>query len=98
MKDRGGRSYFKAEFHVEDCTQVGWIMHCVTEILFCMQVRLRNKYNNIGLRFNIASCQFSLHYCFESLAQAEVMLRNLCENLRPGGFFIGTTVDSNELV
>lgn len=26
------------------------------------------------------------------------MLQNACENLRVGGFFIGTTVDSNELV
>ena len=27
-----------------------------------------------------------------------MMLRNACENLRPGGVFIGTTVDSNEIV
>ena len=65
---------------------------------FHLQVRLRDVYHNPGMRFNIASCQFSLHYCFESSEQAEVMLRNLCENLKPGGFFIGTTVDSNELV
>ena len=67
-------------------------------IPFYLQVRLRDVYNNAGTRFNITSCQFSLHYCFESVAQAEMMLRNLCENLRPGGYFIGTTVDSNELV
>ena len=27
-----------------------------------------------------------------------MMLRNACENLRPGGYFIGTTIDSNEIV
>lgn len=49
-------------------------------------------------RFNIASCQFSLHYSFESYEKAMVMLRNACENLLPNGYFIGTTVDANELV
>lgn len=115
MKDRKGRHYFDAEFHVADCTQVSWSMwlcraelvcslHCrlpsnyVLMYMIDLQVRLRDVYTNPGMRFNITSCQFSLHYCFESLEQAQMMLRNLCENLRPGGFFIGTTVDSNELV
>ena len=66
--------------------------------LIGMQVRLRDVYKNPYMRFNIASCQFSLQYCFESAAQAKMMLLNLCENLRPGGFLIGTTIDSNELV
>ena len=50
------------------------------------------------MRFNLTSCQFSVHYSFESQPQAHMMLRNACENLRPGGYFIGTTVDSSELV
>ena len=104
MRDRRGRPYFEGEFHVADCTQVQW--KCAASLppdvksktWLHLQVRLRDVYRNPGMRFNITSCQFSLHYCFESLTQAEMMLRNLCENLRPGGFFIGTTVDSNELV
>ena len=97
MKDRRGRHYFEAEFHVADCTQVSMTMHD-HYLSSLLQVRLRDVYHNPAMRFNVASCQFSLHYCFESLEQAETMLRNLCENLKPGGFFIGTTVDSNELV
>ncbi len=63
-----------------------------------MQARLRDQYKNPARRFHITSCQFSVHYAFESYDRAHMMLRNACENLRPGGFFIGTTVDSNELM
>ena len=42
------------------------------------------------LLFDIVSCQFAFHYCFESLEQAECMIRNAAERLKPGGFFIGT--------
>ena len=66
--------------------------------LFFSQVRLRDEYINPGRRFHITSCQFSLHYSFESFEKATMMLRNACENLRPGGYFVGTTVDSNELM
>ena len=60
--------------------------------------RLRECYENEAMRFHLTSCQFSLHYSFESHAQAHMMLRNACENLRPGGYFIGTTIDSNKLM
>ena len=63
-----------------------------------MQVRLRDRYENPARRFHVTSCQFSVHYSFESYSRAHMMLRNACENLRPGGYFIGTTVDSNEVV
>ena len=62
------------------------------------QKRLRTVYRNAGCRFHLVSCQFSVHYAFESYDRAHMMLRNACENLRPGSFFIGTTVDSNEIV
>jgi mRNA (guanine-N7-)-methyltransferase len=83
MAVRGTRKPpFEAEFYVADCCSV----------------RLRDLYRNSGCSFNIVSCQFSLHYSFESYSRAHMMLRNACENLRPGGYFIGTTVDSNEIV
>lgn len=50
------------------------------------------------LFFHIASCQFSVHYSFESYEKAHMMLRNACESLRPGGLFIGTTIDADQLV
>ncbi|KAK7898251.1 hypothetical protein WMY93_019104 [Mugilogobius chulae] len=51
-----------------------------------------------ALTFDLCSCQFVVHYSFESQSKAEMMLRNACERLRPGGFFIGTTPDAYELV
>ena len=41
--------------------------------------------------FDLVSCQFAFHYCFESEAQAHCMIRNAAECLKPGGFFFGTT-------
>ncbi|CAG5114777.1 unnamed protein product, partial [Candidula unifasciata] len=64
----------------------------------CTKERLKNKYKNPAQTFDLVSCQFSFHYCFESYSQAMMMLRNVGECLRVGGYFIGTTLDSNELV
>jgi len=48
--------------------------------------------------FSIMSCQFALHYFFES----EERLRNVFEVfsrfIKPGGYFIGTTVDGNKII
>lgn len=59
---------------------------------------LAEKLADPDLTFDLCSCQFVYHYSFESLQQADMMLRNACERLRPGGFFIGTTPDAFELV
>lgn len=59
---------------------------------------LADKYSNRQICFDICSCQFVYHYSFETHEQADMMLRNACENLCPGGYFIGTTPDSYELV
>nr|CAD7403590.1 unnamed protein product [Timema cristinae] len=61
-------------------------------------VRLREKYKDVTLQLDLVSCQFVFHYSFESLPQAECMLRNASETLRPGGFFIGTIPDACEIV
>ncbi|KAG8305634.1 hypothetical protein J6590_065554 [Homalodisca vitripennis] len=61
-------------------------------------VRLRERYKDVTLQLDLVSCQFSFHYCFESLPQAECMLRNAAECLRPGGYFIGTMPDANDIV
>lgn len=76
-------SMFRAEFIEADCTRV----------------RLTERYHlGEAMRFDIVSCQFTLHYSFESLPQAQCMLRNAAECLLPGGFFIGTTPDAYDLV
>lgn len=81
-QERHSNELFTAEFITADCTKQS----------------LKELYKDPNTKFDIVSCQFAFHYCFESLAQAEVMLKNACECLKPGGYFIGTTPDSYELV
>lgn len=73
---------FKAEFIVADCTRE----------------TLRSKYRDPSLHFDIVSCQFGLHYSFESLVQARQMLKNISDCLRADGYFIGTIPDANKIV
>ena len=48
--------------------------------------------------FDIVSTQMAIHYMFESEAKLRAFFRNVTERLEPGSFFIGTTIDSDELV
>ncbi|MEQ2252822.1 hypothetical protein ILYODFUR_025790 [Ilyodon furcidens] len=64
----------------------------------CSKEVLSEKLDDPELMFDICSCQFVYHYSFESEQKADMMLRNACERLKPGGFFIGTTPDAYELV
>ncbi|XP_058133243.1 mRNA cap guanine-N(7) methyltransferase isoform X1 [Dasypus novemcinctus] len=59
---------------------------------------LTDKFRDPQMCFDICSCQFVCHYSFESYEQADMMLRNACERLSPGGYFIGTTPNSFELI
>ncbi len=62
------------------------------------QEQLARLYRNPDQRFDLTSCQFSLHYSFETHAQADMMLRNACEALTPGGYFIMTIPNADEIV
>lgn len=81
-RDRGSQKIYNIEYIAGDCTKT----------------RLREKYADPSMKLDLVSCQFAFHYCFESLPQAECMLRNAAECLQPGGFFIGTIPDSYDLV
>ena len=48
--------------------------------------------------FDIASCQMSIHYMFEKQEKLEAFFQNVTDRLEPGCFFIGTTVDSDEVL
>ena len=48
--------------------------------------------------YHIASCQFALHYAFESYEKAYQAISNLSSQLLPGGFVIITTVNCFKLV
>lgn len=64
----------------------------------CSKDTLRDKYRDPSISFDIVSCQFGLHYSFESLPQAKRMLTNISECLKPGGYFFGTIPDAYEIV
>ncbi|KAL3283342.1 hypothetical protein HHI36_006490 [Cryptolaemus montrouzieri] len=81
-RERNGGNLFSIEYISADCSRS----------------RLREKYSDPSLKLDIVSCQFAFHYSFESLPQAECMLRNAGECLLAGGYFIGTIPDSNDLV
>lgn len=61
-------------------------------------VRLRERYKDPSLKLNLVSCQFAFHYSFESLSQADCMVRNAAECLQPGGYFIATIPDAYEIM
>ncbi|KAK3576375.1 hypothetical protein CHS0354_018923 [Potamilus streckersoni] len=81
-RERHKDQVFTAEFITADCTKV----------------RLREMYKDPNMKLDLCSCQFSFHYCFESLPQAQMMLQNAVENLQLGGYFIGSTPHAQELV
>ena len=50
-----------------------------------------------GGTFDVASCQFALHYAFSSESRALDFFRNVKSALVPGGYFIATVPDEQAL-
>lgn len=44
-------------------------------------------------KFDVVSCQFSIHYFFGNEQNLDTLLWNVDEQLKPGGYFIGTCLD-----
>ena len=82
MRERNRGRLFSGEFFAADCTKA----------------RIQESYQDKDIEFDLVSCQFAFHYCFESLPQAEKMLQNISENMRRGAFFVGTTPDSRDIM
>ena len=47
--------------------------------------------------FNVSSCQFAIHYFFESPSTLQGFLRNVAECTKLNGHFIGSTYDGREV-
>ena len=47
--------------------------------------------------FNIASCQFALHYFFQNKKTLSNFMKNLAESVKIGGYFIGTCYDGTKI-
>jgi hypothetical protein len=56
---------------------------------------VHDKYGLASDGFQVSSCQFALHYFFETSATLHRFLRNLSECTKLGGYFIGTCFDGN---
>ena len=82
---RERRNNFRADFFAADCTKTD------------LDPLFKEFCEEQDVTFDIVSCQFAFHYCFESVQQADCMLRNISKRLRKGGFFIGTTTDANDI-
>jgi mRNA (guanine-N7-)-methyltransferase len=48
--------------------------------------------------FDVVSMQFCMHYAFETSQKARCMLKNVTQWLRPGGTFIGTIPNAEQLL
>ena len=48
-------------------------------------------------RFDVVSCQFSIHYFFENKVKLNGFLENISSNLNVGGKFIGTTLNGQKV-
>jgi mRNA (guanine-N7-)-methyltransferase len=62
----------------------------------CFRVDLA-RHLPAGLCFDVVSCQFALHYSFESEAAARGLLANAAARLRPGGWLVGTVPNADAL-
>ena len=52
-------------------------------------------YNFVQDKFNIVSCQFSLHYFFENETKFKNFMWNVNEYIKENGYFIGTCLDGS---
>lgn len=54
---------------------------------------VRKQYGIAKNGFDVVSCQFAIHYFFENTEKLHNFLRNVSENCKVGGHFIGTSYD-----
>jgi len=48
-------------------------------------------------QFDVVSIQFAIHYMFESEITIRTLLQNVTDNLKVGGYFIGTSLDGERV-
>jgi SAM-dependent methyltransferase len=49
-------------------------------------------------KFDVASCQFAMHYMFQNQAKADHFFAEISRHLSVGGLFVATTIDSRVIV
>jgi len=58
---------------------------------------LDKYYNFTNSGFDVVSCQFSIHYFFETEEKLDNLIWNIDNHLKVGGYFIGTCIDGHKL-
>ena len=59
--------------------------------------KLQRLYNIAGNKYNTISAQFCFHYFFENDKKLHNLFRNVSENLKSDGVFIGTCLDGKKV-
>ncbi|KAE8216699.1 hypothetical protein CF327_g127 [Tilletia walkeri] len=83
-KDARPKHRFEADFYTFDCFSraLGEVVSAST---------LAPKFDNVTL-------QFCMHYGWDSVSKARCLLENVGRYLKPGGFFVGTIPDADNLM
>ncbi len=81
----------------ERYAQDGW--NCPIEFIVvdCFGERFVDRLDT-ALWFDLVTCQFALHYAFESEARLRMGLQNISSKLKPGGYFCGTVPNVERLL
>jgi len=66
--------------------------------VFMKTHKLINQKNRVFTGFQILSCQFAMHYFFQSEIALRNMLSMFSQFLRKGGYFIGTCINGAEII
>uniref|UniRef100_A0A6B2L714 mRNA (guanine-N(7))-methyltransferase n=1 Tax=Arcella intermedia TaxID=1963864 RepID=A0A6B2L714_9EUKA len=64
----------------------------------CHKPGLQQELERQAIPFDLVSCQFALHYSFESESSAKQFLTNVSCNLQPGGHFVATLPSASRIV
>lgn len=56
---------------------------------------LKHSHNVMNVPFNVISCQFAIHYFFETMDTLKNFCWNVNQHLAPNGYFIGTALDGS---
>jgi len=64
----------------------------------CHKISLEKELERLGSAFDFVSCQFALHYSFESDITAKQFIKNIANKLVPGGYFVATFPSANRIV
>jgi mRNA (guanine-N7-)-methyltransferase len=60
----------------------------------CFSKDFKLYFQKNWFRFDVVSCQFAIHYCFETEEKLRIVLETIADILEPGGHFIGTVPNS----